>query len=190
MLSSLPSIGLMTSSMKASSSSRYAARSGGSSKSMSGSEDEVDIIVKPGEAKVRSTSVIGYNGHRGTPASMEEDHMAELEEVTSGLQFPEGPIAMADGTVILVEMFGPTLTRVHPDGKKEVVAEVAGGPNGAAVGPDGALYVANNGARFTKAELGGLIFPGPTTPELYIGGRISKVDVATGHVSDLYTECD
>ena len=45
--------------------------------------------------------------------------MAELIEVTSGLRFPEGPIAMPDGTVILVEMFGPRLTRVHPDGRKK-----------------------------------------------------------------------
>jgi gluconolactonase len=116
--------------------------------------------------------------------------MAELVEVTSGLQFPEGPIAMPDGTVIVVEMFGPSLTRIHPDGKKEVIAEVPGGPNGAAVGPDGAVYVANNGARFTKTDMDGMMFPGPTTPELYIGGRISKVDLATGAVSDLYTEFD
>jgi gluconolactonase len=116
--------------------------------------------------------------------------MAELEEVTSGLKFPEGPIAMPDGSVILVEMFGPSLTRVHPDGTKELIAEVPGGPNGAAVGPDGAVYVANNGARFTETNLEGMTFPGPTTPEKYIGGRITKVDPATGAVSDLYTECD
>jgi gluconolactonase len=116
--------------------------------------------------------------------------MADLEEVASGLKFPEGPIAMPDGTVILVEMFGPRLTRVHPDGKKETVAEVPGGPNGAAVGPDGAVYVANNGARFTETDMNGLCFPGPTEPGRYIGGRISKVDVATGAVSDLYTEVD
>ncbi|MFM8531636.1 MAG: hypothetical protein ACKOD2_18570 [Ilumatobacteraceae bacterium] len=62
-----------------------------------------------------------------------------LVEVASGLKFPEGPIAMSDGSVILVEMFGPRITRVHPDGRKETVAEIAGGPNGAAIGPDGAL---------------------------------------------------
>ncbi|MEP6300001.1 MAG: SMP-30/gluconolactonase/LRE family protein [Ilumatobacter sp.] len=116
--------------------------------------------------------------------------MTELVEVTSGLEFPEGPIAMPDGSVILVEMFGPRLTRVLPDGTKETVAEVPGGPNGAALGPDGAIYVANNGARFTKTEMEGLTFPGPTTPGKYIGGRISRVDVETGDVTDLYTQCN
>ena len=116
--------------------------------------------------------------------------MAELEEVTTGLVFPEGPIAMPDGTVILVEMFGPRLSRVHPDGRIETVAEVPGGPNGAAVGPDGAVYVANNGARFTKTEFEGLTFPGPTTEGKYIGGRISRVDIDSGEVTDLYTQCN
>lgn len=116
--------------------------------------------------------------------------MAELVEVTSGLEFPEGPIAMPDGSVIVVEMFGPRLTRVHPDGSKTTIAEVAGGPNGAAIGPDGAAYVANNGARFTKFDVQGLTFPGPTTPGAYIGGRISRVDLESGDVTDLYTECD
>ena len=116
--------------------------------------------------------------------------MSDLEEVTSGLKFPEGPIAMPDGTVILVEMFGPRLTRVHPDGRKETIAEIPGGPNGAAIGPDGAVYVANNGARFTETDMDGLCFPGPTTPERYIGGRITRVDLDTGEFSDLYTEAD
>src|SRR4051812_45013314 len=116
--------------------------------------------------------------------------MAELTEVTSGLAFPEGPIAMPDGTVILVEMFGPRLTRVHPDGRKEVIAEIPGGPNGAAIGPDGALYLCNNGGRYTKVEMNGLLIPGPVTMERYVGGRIQRVDLDTGAVTDLYTEVD
>jgi gluconolactonase len=116
--------------------------------------------------------------------------LSELTEVTSGLKFPEGPIAMPDGTVILVEMFGPRLTRVHPDGTKETIAEIPGGPNGAAIGPDGAAYVCNNGGRFTEMEMEGLCFPGPVTPEKYIGGRIQRVDLDSGEVTDLYTEVD
>jgi gluconolactonase len=116
--------------------------------------------------------------------------MVKLTEVTSGLKFPEGPIGMPDGSVILVEMFGPRLTRVLPDGTKETIAEIPGGPNGAAMGPGGEVYICNNGARFTEMELEGLTFPGPTTKEKYIGGRIQKVNVDTGEVTDIYTEVD
>ena len=69
--------------------------------------------------------------------------MAELTEITSGLRFPEGPIAMPDGSVILVEMFGKCITRVKPDGTKEKIADVPGGPNGIAFGPDCGLYICN-----------------------------------------------
>ena len=116
--------------------------------------------------------------------------MPELIEVANGLAFPEGPIAMPDGSVVLVEMFGPRLTRVLPDGSKETIAEIPGGPNGAALGPGGLFYVCNNGGRFTETDMEGLTFPGGLTPEKYIGGRIQTVDPATGTVTDLYTECD
>lgn len=113
-----------------------------------------------------------------------------LTEITDGLRFPEGPIAMSDGSVILVEMFGPRITRVLPDGSKKVIAEIPGGPNGLAVGPDGALYVCNNGGAFSPVDLGGMLFPGPFDPSRYVGGRIQRVDIATGEVTDLYTECN
>lgn len=116
--------------------------------------------------------------------------MSEMTTITTGLRFPEGPIAMPDGSVVLVEMFGPRITRVLPDGSKETVAEIVGGPNGLAMGPDGHLYLCNNGGCFTPIEMGGMLFPGPFNAEGYIGGRIQKVDIATGEVTDLYTECD
>jgi gluconolactonase len=114
--------------------------------------------------------------------------MAELREITSGLQFPEGPIAMPDGSVLLVEIKRGTLSRVSADGKISVVANTGGGPNGAAIGPDGKVYVCNNGG-FEWHDVGGFTFPG-NQPKDYIGGRIQRVDVATGRVEDLYTECD
>lgn len=114
----------------------------------------------------------------------------EVTEVASGLRFPEGPIAMPDGSVILVEMFGPRLSHVLPDGSVETIAEIGGGPNGAAIGPDGAVYLCNNGGVFRPAELGGLTFPGRFDPEAYRGGSIQRVDLADGTVTDLYTECD
>src|SRR2546427_10960850 len=114
--------------------------------------------------------------------------MPEMREVTSGLQFPEGPVALADGSVLVVEIKRGTLTRVAPDGRQTVVARTGGGPNGAAIGPDGGVYVCNNGG-FEWHELGGLLVPG-NQPRDYSGGRIQRVDLATGRVEDLYTACD
>jgi gluconolactonase len=112
----------------------------------------------------------------------------DIELVAEGLKFPEGPVAMADGSVILVEIQRRTLSRVTPDGKISVVAELGGGPNGAAVGPDGAVYVCNNGG-FEWHEAGPLLVPGHK-PANYAGGSIQRVDLATGKFTTLYTECD
>ncbi len=102
--------------------------------------------------------------------------------VATGLRFPEGPIAMADGSVVLVEIAGGTLTRVRPDGTTEVIAEHGGGPNGAAVGPDGAVYIANNGGYFEWSDFGGLTVPGSEPPASWEGGCLQRVDLATGSV--------
>ena len=72
-------------------------------------------------------------------------NVAPRRTLATGLKYPEGPIAMPDGSVVLVEIAGGTLKRVWPDGKVDTVADVGGGPNGAAIGPDGRIYVANNG---------------------------------------------
>ena len=116
--------------------------------------------------------------------------MAEFTEVASGLRFPEGPIAMPDGSVIVVEMFGKKITRVKPDGSKETIAEVLGGPNGIAFGPDCALYICNNGGTIGEVDIFGLTFPGPMVEADYIGGRIQRYDMETGELKDLYTECN
>src|SRR5688572_1176731 len=71
--------------------------------------------------------------------------MPELREIATDLLFPEGPIAMPDGSVLVVEIARRCLTRVLPDGRKEIVATPGGGPNGAALGPDGKCYICNNG---------------------------------------------
>ena len=92
----------------------------------------------------------------------------DIELVCEGLKFPEGPIAMADGSIILTEIQGQTLTRVTPDGKREIIANLGGGPNGAAIGPDGAVYVTNTGGSFQYHEVNGLNIPGPT-PAGYTG---------------------
>jgi len=43
----------------------------------------------------------------------------DIQLIAEDFQFPEGPIAMNDGSVILTEIKRQTLTRVTPDGKKK-----------------------------------------------------------------------
>lgn len=111
-----------------------------------------------------------------------------MQEVAAGLQFPEGPVAMADGSIVLVEIRRGTLTRVTPDGRRETLAELGGGPNGAAIGPDGAVYVCNNGGAW-EWQPGEISLPaGP--PPVYRGGSIQRVDLRTGRFTTLYDSCD
>ena len=116
--------------------------------------------------------------------------MTVFTEIASGLEFPEGPIALADGSVLVVELLGHRLSRVLPDGANETVAEIPGGPNGAAIGPDGAVYVCNNGGWLQFVEVNGVRTLGPPDWSAYIGGRIQRVDPDRGTVTDVYTECD
>lgn len=113
----------------------------------------------------------------------------EFRELATGLIFPEGPVAMDDGSVILVEIAAGKITRVKPDGSHHTIATPGGGPNGLAIGPDGALYVCNNGGNFEMHERDGLMIPGHTPPS-HKGGRIERVNISTGKVEVLYTECD
>ena len=92
--------------------------------------------------------------------------MADLRLVCDGLRFPEGPIAMDDGSVVVVEIQSGTLARVSPDGDVTLVAETGGGPNGAAIGPDGKVYVCNNGG-FEWHEFDGMTVPGPAAGRLH-----------------------
>ncbi len=111
------------------------------------------------------------------------------ELVAEGLKFPEGPIAMADGSIVLVEIRRGTLSRVTPDGRIEVVAELGGGPNGAAIGPDGAAYVCNNGG-FEWIDRPDRITAPHGKPASYVSGSIQRVDLKTGAVSVVYDACD
>src|SRR5258707_10521766 len=104
--------------------------------------------------------------------------MANVRVLATGLEFPEGPVVMPDGSVVLVEIRGRRLTRVRPDGRKEAVAQIPGGPNGAALGPDGKMYVCNNrGVRWIPTRH--TILPGPQ-PHDSLGRPLPRVQPGNG----------
>src|SRR5215470_8805131 len=92
--------------------------------------------------------------------------MTSIREIAGGLKFPEGPIAMPDGDVVLVE--------------------IGAGPNGAAIGPGGKCFVCNNGG-LEWHDRGGRLLPGfnEKTP-----GSIQVVDLDSGRFETLYDSCD
>ncbi len=114
--------------------------------------------------------------------------MPEHKILAEGLRFPEGPVACADGSVVLVEIERGTITRVAADGTVSIVCETGGGPNGLAAGPDGALYLCNNGG-FQFQETDGINRVKPGVPHGYAGGSIDRIDPATGRREVLYTRC-
>ena len=114
----------------------------------------------------------------------------DFEIVASGLQFPEGPIALSDGSVLLVEIARGTLSRIELNGAVTVVAECGGGPNGAAIGPDGAVYVCNNGGHNFLSDADEYLIPLANQPNDYVGGSIQRVDLETGQVTTLYSDCN
>lgn len=110
------------------------------------------------------------------PESIPVRMIDDVRVLAEGLEFPEGPVVLDDGSVVVTEIEAARITRVDLDGSVDVVAVCEGGPNGAALGPDGALYVCNNGGRFAA---GG-----------YAGGWIERVDLESGDVEVIFTECD
>lgn len=113
----------------------------------------------------------------------------QFAEFASGLRFPEGPVVLPNGDLLVCQLFGACLSRFSPEGSVVEHIDVPGSPNGAAIGPDGAVYLCNNGGCFAPVQLGELLFPGPFDPDRYSGGRIERVDLDTGEITELYRYC-
>src|ERR1700733_10355538 len=94
--------------------------------------------------------------------------MHEGQIVASGLAFPEGPV-WHEGSVYFTEIVGGRISRLSPQGVVELVAETGGGPNGATLGPDGALYVTQNGGMRRE----GRVTPGIV--RVSFDGKVSSV---------------
>lgn len=114
--------------------------------------------------------------------------MTGMRVVTDNLVYPEGPVVMADGSVVLVDIADESLKRVLPDGSVDVIATIPGGPNGAALGPDGRIYVCNHGGVDWIDVQGGRLRTGAQRAD-YQGGGIDVVDLQSGHVERLYDRC-
>lgn len=119
-----------------------------------------------------------------TRSALAHDAVA-LRIAAVGLQFPEGPIAFADGSLLCVEIARGTLSRIGADGAVSVAAKLGGGPNGAAIGPDGACYVVNNGGLTFATRRGRLIPTG--VPTNFVSGSVQRVDRPSFGVTTLYT---
>jgi gluconolactonase len=111
-----------------------------------------------------------------------------LRQIADGLGFAEGPVPLPTGDVLVVEVMAGRLTRISPDGSKRLVAHAGGGPNGAAIGPDGRCFICNNGG-FGPSLSPDFLLPGEApldTPP----GFIQAVDLATGSVETVYSSSE
>lgn len=122
--------------------------------------------------------------------------MAKLDNskitiLASGLGYPEGPIHCSDGSIMFVEIKNEQLS-IIPAGGGAVhkVASIPGGPNGAAVAPNGEILVCNDGG-FTWIPIPDaakpIVWVAGNQPANYLGGSLQSVDVSSGNVADLVT---
>lgn len=119
---------------------------------------------------------------------------SDFELISDQLAYPEGPVYLKDGSVLLVDIKNEELTKISAAGEKTTVASIPGGPNGLAIGPDGNAYICNCGGfqwmpvpiPSTKQTL----YIGGDEPTNYTGGSIDKVNLSTGKVETLYTQSD
>jgi len=110
----------------------------------------------------------------------------EVKILATGLGFPEGPVVCADGSIVLTEIRNNRCSRVTPDGKVGEFSNAGGGPNGLAIGPDGAFYLCNNGgSRYVEGWSMG-VAPHPD----YKFGSVQRIDPKTGEATLLYKECN
>jgi len=138
--------------------------------------------------------------HAAAPEQITIDP-SQLKTLATGLRGTEGPSALPDGSVAVLEPMGGTVLRVNSDGTRNVLTTTGTGVAGTAMGRDNALYVA-------KINLAGLLSrPRPDAPRAGAPGTVGsppgasggnppmtpspaailRIDLRTGDVRNLYT---
>jgi gluconolactonase len=114
-----------------------------------------------------------------------------VQEIARDLLFPESPVILSDGSILVSELAAGRITRVMPDGTHEVFLDIGGGPNGIAVLADGRIVVCQNGGSSWATAPWPLKLPGsvelllpvgppdePVTPQLQLvdgSGGVSEL---------------
>jgi gluconolactonase len=100
--------------------------------------------------------------------------VSKPELIAEGLYMPEGPVWCEDGTLVVTAVAEGKLYRIWPESRrKEVVADTAGGTNGAAPATDGCFLITQNGGiDWTK------VAPGAWPPTRYVnpGLQLARPD--------------
>ena len=119
------------------------------------------------------------------------------KEITTGLKFPEGPVAMPDGSVILVEIARETLTRVMPDGTLDADDDLADLGEVLKVTDDGTVQVRNTcvvddkGTVFNQDVLGALELQFMLeNAEPIVLGALERKESRGGHAREDYPTRD
>jgi gluconolactonase len=96
--------------------------------------------------------------------------------LAEGLQFPEGPVRLGPERLAFTQIRGQCVS-LYERGLVTTLATPGGGPNGATLGADGALYVTNNGGISLGPD-------GPWAAAAPIAGRLQRVTLS-GEVRDV-----
>jgi gluconolactonase len=117
----------------------------------------------------------------------------EFEVIATELGFPEGPVMLDDGAVLVVDIESGNVLRIE-DGAVKIVASPGGGPNGLALRDHSSAVVANNGG-FLWTKVNDISIPidhetHTNEPPGFSGGWMEEIDLATGDVSRLHDEYD